>query len=225
MRLLLAEDDESLGADLQARLREQGYAVDWARDGVEAAWLGSENVHDLVVLDIGLPGKDGLAVLREWRERGLDLPVLLLTARDAWFEKVEGFEAGADDYLAKPFHFEELSARLRALSRRASEHPADLMTPSGGLALDEAHQQAVVDGQPVELTGTEFRLLRYLVHHAGHVLSKSRLAEHLYEFDDDRDPNVIEAYVTRLRRKLGRERIETRRGQGYVFHRDPRERS
>ncbi|WP_410473462.1 response regulator transcription factor [Guyparkeria sp. TX1] len=225
MRLLLAEDDESLGADLQARLREQGYAVDWARDGVEAAWLGSENVHDLVVLDIGLPGKDGLAVLLEWRERGLDLPVLLLTARDAWFEKVEGFEAGADDYLAKPFHFEELSARLRALSRRASEHPADLMNSSGGLALDESRQQAVVDGKPVELTGTEFRLLRYFVHHAGHVLSKGRLAEHLYEFDDDRDPNVIEAYVTRLRRKLGREWIETRRGQGYVFHRAPDRRS
>ncbi len=225
MRLLLAEDDASLGADLQARLREHGYAVDWVRDGDEAAWLGRENVHDLVVLDIGLPGKDGLAVLREWREYGLDLPVLLLTARDAWFEKVEGFEAGADDYLAKPFHLEELVARLRALSRRVTEHPADLMQSTGGLLLDESRQRARVDGQPVELTGTEFRLLRYFIHHAGHVLSKSRLADHLYEFDDDRDPNVIEAYVTRLRRKLGREWIETRRGQGYVFHRDRSERS
>ena len=225
MRLLLAEDDASLGADLQARLREHGYAVDWVRDGDEAAWLGGERVHDLVVLDIGLPGRDGLAVLREWRENGLDLPVLLLTARDAWFEKVEGFEAGADDYLAKPFHFEELAARLRALARRVSEHPADLMQSNARLALDEDRQQALVEGQPVELTGTEFRLLRYFVHHAGHVLSKSRLAEHLYAFDDDRDPNVIEAYVTRLRRKLGREWIETRRGQGYVFHRRPGERS
>jgi len=225
MRLLLAEDDASLGADLQARLRERGYAVDWVRDGAEAAWLGGENVHDLVVLDIGLPGRDGLAVLREWRENGLDLPVLLLTARDAWFEKVEGFEAGADDYLAKPFHLEELVARLRALARRVSEHPADLMPSGDGLALDEDRQEARVDGQPVALTGTEFRLLRYFVHHAGHVLSKSRLAEHLYAFDDDRDPNVIEAYITRLRRKLGREWIETRRGQGYVFHRRPGERS
>ncbi|MGC9456571.1 MAG: response regulator transcription factor [Halothiobacillaceae bacterium] len=225
MRLLLAEDDDSLGADLQARLREQGYAVDWAQDGVDAAWLGSENVHDLVVLDIGLPGKDGLAVLREWRAQGLNQPVLLLTARDAWFEKVEGFEAGADDYLAKPFHFEELSARLRALSRRASERPAGLIPVSDGLVIDEARQQAVIDGRSVELTGTEFRLLRYFVHHAGHVLSKSRLAEHIYAFDDDRDPNVIEAYVTRLRRKLGRESIETRRGQGYVFNRHPGGRS
>lgn len=189
MRLLLAEDDDTLGADLQARLRERGYAVDWVRHGDEAAWLGREHVHDLVVLDIGLPGKDGLAVLHEWREKGLDLPVLLLTARDTWFEKVEGFEAGADDYLAKPFHLEELVARLRALSRRVNKHPADLIMQSDhGLVLNEDRQQALVEGRPVELTGTEFRMLRYFVHHTGHVLSKSRLADHLYEFDDDRDP-------------------------------------
>nr|WP_284047586.1 response regulator transcription factor [Guyparkeria hydrothermalis] len=217
--MLLAEDDAALGRDLQAKLREQGYAVDWASDGVEAAFLGSEGIYDVVVLDIGLPGRDGLAVLRDWRRDGLTMPVLLLTARDAWFEKVEGFEAGADDYLAKPFHVEELFARLRALARRAAEQPADLLGGNESLVLDEARQQVTVDGEPVELTGTEFRLLRYFMHHPGHVLSKSRLAEHLYEFDDERDSNVIEAYVTRLRRKIGREHIETRRGQGYVFHR------
>ena len=221
MRLLLVEDDASLGQELQTRLRSDGYAVDWVRDGDEAAWLGSEGLHDLAVVDIGLPRRDGLSVLREWREKGLILPVLILTARDAWFEKVEGFEAGADDYLAKPFHVEELAARLRALARRSAENPADLLEAGSRLVLDEARQQARVDDRSVALTGTEFRLLRYFLHHAGHVLSKSRLADHLYEFDDDRDPNVIEAYVTRLRRKLGREWIETRRGQGYVFHRDP----
>ena len=219
MRLLLAEDDAALGRDLQTKLREQGYAVDWAADGVEAAFLGEEGVYDLVVLDIGLPGRDGLTVLRDWRRQGLVVPVLLLTARDAWFEKVEGFEAGADDYLAKPFHVEELVARLRALTRRSADESARLMADDESLALDEARQRVLVDGRPVELTGTEFRLLRYLMHHPGHVLSKSRLAEHLYEFDDERDSNVIEAYVTRLRRKIGREHIETRRGQGYVFHR------
>jgi len=219
MRLLLAEDDAGLGRDLQAKLREEGYAVDWATDGVEAAFLGNEGVYDVVVLDIGLPGRDGLTVLREWRRGGLTMPVLLLTARDAWFEKVEGFEAGADDYLAKPFHVEELVARLRALARRAAEQPADLLADDESLVLDEARQRVRVDGQLVDLTGTEFRLLRYFMHHAGHVLSKSRLAEHLYEFDDERDSNVIEAYVTRLRRKIGRQHIETRRGQGYVFHR------
>lgn len=220
MRLLLAEDDAALGRDLQAKLREQGYAVDRVTDGLEAAYLGGEGVYDAVVLDIGLPGRDGLAVLREWRRAGLSVPVLLLTARDAWFEKVEGFEAGADDYLAKPFHVEELFARLRALTRRAAEQSAALLSTDESLTLDELRQRARVDGQPVELTGTEFRLLRYFMHHPGHVLSKSQLAEHLYEFDDERDSNVIEAYVTRLRRKIGRERIETRRGQGYVFHRD-----
>ncbi len=220
MRLLLAEDDAALGRDLQAKLREQGYAVDRVTDGLEAAYLGGEGVYDVVVLDIGLPGRDGLAVLREWRRAGLSVPVLLLTARDAWFEKVEGFEAGADDYLAKPFHVEELFARLRALTRRAAEQSAALLSTDESLTLDELRQRARVDGQPVELTGTEFRLLRSFMHHPGHVLSKSQLAEHLYEFDDERDSNVIEAYVTRLRRKIGRERIETRRGQGYVFHRD-----
>jgi len=220
LRLLLAEDDAALGRDLQAKLREQGYAVDRVTDGLEAAYLGGEGVYDVVVLDIGLPGRDGLAVLREWRRAGLSVPVLLLTARDAWFEKVEGFEAGADDYLAKPFHVEELFARLRALTRRAAEQSAALLSTDESLTLDELRQRARVDGQPVELTGTEFRLLRYFMHHPGHVLSKSQLAEHLYEFDDERDSNVIEAYVTRLRRKIGRERIETRRGQGYVFHRD-----
>ena len=219
MRLLLAEDDAALGRDLQAKLREQGYAVDWATDGVEAAFLGGEGIYDVVVLDIGLPERDGLTVLRDWRRDGQSMPVLLLTARDAWFEKVEGFEAGADDYLAKPFHVEELFARLRALARRSAEQPADLLAGNESLVLDEARQRVQVDGQSVELTGTEFRLLRYFMHHPGHVLSKSRLAEHLYEFDDERDSNVIEAYVTRLRRKIGREHIETRRGQGYVFHR------
>jgi len=217
MHILLVEDDPGLARELRDRLREEAYAVDLAVDGVEAEYLGREGLFDAVILDLGLPEKPGLEVLRSWRAAGLDVPVLILTARDAWYEKVEGFEAGADDYLAKPFHVEELLARLRALIRRAGADQGGGISHSG-LTLDESRQAVTTeDGETLQLTGTEYRLLRYFMHHPGRVLSKSRLAEHLYEFDDERDSNVIEVYVTRLRRKLGRELIRTRRGQGYIF--------
>lgn len=218
MRLLLAEDDPVLGADLRARLQQAGYAVDWAQDGLTAYDLGSVEAYDAIILDLGLPGRPGLEVLHLWRTAGQRLPVLILTARDAWHEKVDGFKAGADDYLGKPFHVEELLARLQALIRRANNDVGGLPLTVKGIQLDEERQRArLADGEEVALTGTEFRLLRYFMHHPGHVLSKDRLAEHLYDYDTDQDSNVLEVYVNRLRQKFGREVIETRRGQGYVF--------
>lgn len=217
MRVLVVEDEAALAVELQARLREAGYATDLADNGVDAEHLGREEDYDAIVLDLGLPGRPGLEVLRNWREAGLRTPVLVLTARDAWYEKVEGFKAGADDYLGKPFHIEELLARLTALIRRSHDR-AQAQLQARGLTLDEERQRLRLPaGGEIELTGTEFRLLRYFMLNPGKVLSKSRLAEHLYEFDDERDSNVIEVYVTRLRQKLGRDLIKTRRGQGYVF--------
>jgi DNA-binding response OmpR family regulator len=220
MRLLLAEDDPALGADLKARLQRAGYAVDWAEDGLMAYDLGSVEAYDAIILDLGLPGRPGLDVLRQWRAAGQRLPVLILTARDAWHEKVDGFKAGADDYLGKPFHVEELLARLQALIRRANNDVGGRPLTVKGIQLDEERQRVcLTDGSRSEtaLTGTEFRLLRYFMHHPGHVLSKDRLTEHLYDYDADQDSNVLEVYVNRLRQKLGRDIIETRRGQGYVF--------
>ena len=217
MRLLLAEDDHALAARLSERLRQEGYAVDAIDNGVDAEFMGMEEPYDVVVLDLGLPQRNGLDVLRHWREQARTLPVLILTARDAWQEKVEGFQAGADDYLAKPFHTEELLVRLQALVRRASGQPATRLSLAG-LTLDEGRQVVQLsDGRELSLTGTEFRLLRYFMRHPGEVLSKSRLTEHVYAYDDDRDSNVIEVYINRLRHKLGRECIQTRRGQGYVM--------
>ena len=217
MRLLLVEDDAPLRERLRSGLRQAGFAVDVAADGLEAESCGVAEPYDAVVLDLGLPGKGGLDVLRGWRAEGNQVPVLVLTARDTWSERVDGLKAGADDYLGKPFHLEELVARLNALLRRS--HPeAEASLAGQGLRLDEDRQVAVrADGQVVPLTGTEFRLLRYLMHHPGRVLSKSRLSEHVYELDEDRDSNVIEVYVNRLRQKLGKDLIRTRRGQGYVF--------
>lgn len=217
MRLLLVEDDAPLRERLRSGLRQAGFAVDVAADGLEAESCGVAEPYDAVVLDLGLPGKSGLEVLRGWRAEGNQVPVLVLTARDTWSERVDGLKAGADDYLGKPFHLEELVARLNALLRRS--HPeAEASLAGQGLRLDEDRQVAVrADGQVVPLTGTEFRLLRYLMHHPGRVLSKSRLSEHVYELDEDRDSNVIEVYVNRLRQKLGKDLIRTRRGQGYVF--------
>jgi DNA-binding response OmpR family regulator len=179
--------------------------------------MGEQEPYDAIVLDLGLPRRPGLEVLRNWRGGGLATPVLILTARDAWHEKVEGFQAGADDYLGKPFHVEELVARLNALIRRASgvARP-DLQ--SNGLELDDSRQSVrTADGRDIELTGTEFRLLRYFMLHPGRILSKSQLAEHVYDYDSDKDSNVIEVYVRRLRLKLGDDLIDTKRGQGYVF--------
>jgi DNA-binding response OmpR family regulator len=217
VRILLVEDDTDLSGSLQARLREQGFAVDVADNGIDGEHLGREESYDAVILDLGLPGRPGLEVLANWRAAGIGVPVIILTARDAWHEKVDGFKAGADDYLAKPFHVEELLARLQAVVRRSVTQSTGMLTVCG-LTLDEERRYCTRDdGTAIELTGTEFRLLRYFMLHPGKVLSKSRLAEHIYEFDDERDSNVIEVYVTRLRGKIGKGLITTRRGQGYVF--------
>ncbi len=217
MRLLLVEDDTELAERVAHDLRRQGYAVDHSVDGVDAEFLGLEGLYDAVILDLGLPGKTGLEVLHTWRQKGLATPVLVLTARDTWSERVEGLHAGADDYLGKPFHMEELVARLQALLRRSTGR-ASAELSVGNLLLDESRQSVrLANGTEVVLTGTEFRLLRYLMTHPDQVLSKSRLTEHVYEEDHDRDSNVLEVYVRRLRDKIGRDHIETRRGQGYLF--------
>lgn len=221
MRLLLVEDDKRLADGIATDLRQAGFAVDTATDGIDAEYLGRAQEYDAVILDLGLPGKPGLDVLRSWRDSGLMIPVLILTARDSWTERVLGLKSGADDYLGKPFHFEELSARLDALLRRSTGRATPELSVAG-LRLDEERQHVQrADGVEVELTGTEFRLLRYLMSHPDRLLSKSRLTEHVYEGDHDRDSNVLEVYVRRLREKIGREYIETRRGQGYLFRSRP----
>ncbi len=217
MRLLLVEDDKQLAAGIADDLRREGFAIDIANDGIEAEFLGLNEVYDAAILDLGLPRKPGLEVLKSWREKKLMIPVLILTARDSWSERVAGLKSGADDYLGKPFHHEELSARLHALLRRSTGR-ADAGLSIAGLYLDEDLQRVkLADGTNAELTGTEFRLLRYMMSHPDKVLSKSRLTDHVYEWDHDRDSNVLEVYIRRLREKIGRELIETRRGQGYLF--------
>ncbi len=219
MRLLLVEDDTELSSSLHTRLKREGFAVDIANNGVDGEFMGDETPYDAVILDLGLPQRSGLEVLQHWRQRGNRVPVIILTARDAWHERVDGFKAGADDYLGKPFHFEELLVRVQALIRRHLQAAVlDQRLHCCGLQLDEAHQQVTTpDGEVFDLTGTEFRLLRYFMLHPGRILTKSRLTEHVYEQDSDRDSNVIEVYVRHLRRKLGDWRIQTRRGQGYIF--------
>jgi len=217
LRLLLVEDDAELVATLKKSLTAAGYAVDVADNGIDGEYLGNEGIYDIAVLDLGLPRRNGLEVLANWRRQNNHLPVIVLTARDAWHQRVDGFKAGADDYLGKPFHVEELLARLSALIHRSRQAPGGTLDACG-LRLDEERQTVTTeDGTEHSLTGTEFRLLRYFLLNPGHVLSKSRLTEHIYDFDSDKDSNVIEVYIKRLRQLLGRERIETRRGQGYVF--------
>lgn len=217
MRLLLVEDDATLGPQLQSALQQAGYAVDLAVDGIDAEALGDIEPYDIVVLDLGLPKRPGLTVLANWRSRGNRLPVVILTARESWQEKVEGFNIGADDYVGKPFRIEELLARISAVLKRSHGAVTGKLR-AAGITLDEETQSAVLqDGRVCDLTGTEFRLLRYFMMHPGQVLSKSRLTEHVYEYDEDKDSNVIEVYVNRLRQKIGLELIQTRRGQGYVF--------
>jgi len=228
MRILLAEDDEPLASALLLNLRAAGYAVDWAADGEEADYLAREGLFDAVILDLGLPKQAGLPVLRGWRAAGLALPVLILTGRDAWHQKVDGFAAGADDYLTKPFHPEELLARLSVLLRRARGLVPGALTV-GMWELDEGRQMLLRHGKAqdeakneaknevIALTAMEFRLLRVLMLHAGQVLAKAWLEEHLYDEGHEHGSNVLEVYVNRLRAKLGREQIQTRRGQGYVF--------
>ncbi|MCG5535237.1 response regulator transcription factor [Ectothiorhodospira mobilis] len=221
MRLLIIEDDPELGPRLRARLAREGLAVDLVDNGVDGHHLGAEEAFDLIVLDLGLPDRPGLEILEQWRAAGMTVPVLILTARSGWRERVDGLRRGADDYLGKPFHVEELLARVHALLRRAA--PArETVLRLGPWCLDEARQMLVAaegDGS-LPLTGTEFRLLRYLLRHPGQVLSKTRLAEHLYEYESERDSNVVEVYIARLREKLGPGWIRTRRGQGYVLETD-----
>ncbi|PIQ29056.1 DNA-binding response regulator [bacterium (Candidatus Blackallbacteria) CG17_big_fil_post_rev_8_21_14_2_50_48_46] len=216
MRLLLVEDDAALAEALRSGLEQAGYAVDWSEQAQDADWLVRQNLYEAVILDLGLPDRPGLELLKDWRQRKLDLPVLILTARGAWFEKVEGFKAGADDYLAKPFHSEELLVRLQALIRRHHRLPQGQLQV-GDLVLDENRQEVWQAGSPVVLTGQEFRLLRVLMLHPGQVLSKQQLGEQLYDFDQEVDSNTLEVFIARLRQKIGRERIQTRRGQGYRF--------
>eukprot|EP01037_Dinobryon_pediforme_P014197 gene14197-14316_t len=214
MRLLLIEDEPDIGRQLKTALSDAGYVVDLARDGEEGQFLGETEPYDAVVLDLGLPKVDGVSVLERWRRAGLSTPVLILTARGAWSDKVAGFDAGADDYLTKPFHTEELLARLRALLRRAAGH-AQPQLSCGDLRLDPKAARASVNGEPLRLTSLEYRLLHYMIMHNERVISRTELVEHLYDQDFDRDSNTIEVFIGRLRKKLGSDRIETVRGLGY----------
>ena len=217
MRLLLVEDDPALGPQVQSALQQAGYAVDLAANGIDAEALGDIEPYDMVVLDLGLPGRSGMTVLANWRSRGNAVPVVVLTARDTWQERIEGFKAGADDYVGKPFQFEELLARIGAVLKRSQGVAAGPLVVEGIMLEEETQSMVDTRGARHELTGTEFRLLRYFMLHAGQVLSKSRLTEHVYDYDSDKDSNVIEVFVNRLRHKLGDELIQTRRGQGYIF--------
>ncbi|MBT9529989.1 MAG: response regulator transcription factor [Pseudomonas sp.] len=217
MRLLLVEDHVPLADELLASLTQQGYAVDWLADGRDAAYQGATEPYDLIILDLGLPGKPGLEVLREWRAGGLATPVLILTARSSWAERIEGLQTGADDYLSKPFHPQELLLRIQGLLRRAHGLANQPQLQAAGLQLDESRQCVSRGAEVIELTAAEFRLLRYFMLHPQQLLSKSHLAEHMYDGETERDSNVLEVQVNRLRGKLGREVIETKRGQGYRF--------
>jgi two-component system OmpR family response regulator len=214
MRVLVVEDEPDLRRQLVKALTEAGYAVDQAADGEEGQFLGETEPYDAVVLDLGLPKIDGVTVLKGWREDGKAFPVLILTARGRWSEKVEGFDAGADDYLTKPFHIEELLARLRALMRRAAGH-ATAALECGDLRVDTRAARATVSGEPIKLTSHEYKVLSYLMHHRGRVVPRAELIEHIYDQDFDRDSNTIEVFIGRLRRKIGNDRIQTERGLGY----------
>jgi two-component system OmpR family response regulator len=214
VRVLVVEDDADLSRQLKAVLTEAGYAVDTAPDGEEGHFLGDTEPYDAVVLDLGLPVIDGVTVLKRWRRAGRNMPVLILTARDRWSEKVAGFDAGADDYVTKPFQIEEVLARIRALIRRAAGHSSGELE-CGGLLINSGSGRVTVDGDPVKLTAQEFRLLDYLMHHKGKIVSRTELTEHIYDQDFDRESNTIEVFVGRLRKKLGGDYIKTVRGLGY----------
>ena len=223
MRVLVIEDEPVLRENLVSRLRASGFVVDSAADGIEGEYMGSEFPIDIAIVDLGLPGKPGLDVIRAWRLAGRSFPILILTARDRWQEKVEALQSGADDYVTKPFEFEEISARLQALLRRTGGWSQPVLR-AGKVELDPRSQQVTVNGIAVELTAFEYRLLEYLMLHAGQVISKAELTDKLYEQDFDRDSNVIEVFVGRLRRKLDPDGsvqpIETLRGRGYRLARD-----
>jgi two-component system OmpR family response regulator len=216
MRLLVVEDDPDLNRQLVTALSDAGYAVDSAADGEDGHHLGDSEPYDAIVLDLGLPKIDGITVLERWRKNGKMMPVLILTARDRWSDKVQGFDAGADDYVAKPFHMEEVLARIRALLRRSAGHATNELV-CGPVTLDTRSSRVSVNGNPVRLTSHEYRLLAYLMHHTGRVVSRTELVEHLYDQDFDRDSNTIEVFVGRLRKKLGIDVIQTVRGLGYML--------
>jgi two-component system OmpR family response regulator len=216
VRLLVVEDDKTLNRQIVSALEDAGYAVDKAFDGEDGQYLGENEPYDAVILDLGLPKVDGVTLLGHWRRAGLKMPVIILTARDRWSDKVQGFDAGADDYVTKPFHMEELLARVRAILRRAAGH-ATAEIVCGPVSLDTRSGRVVVDGNPIKLTSHEYRLLAYLMHHKGRIVSRGELTEHLYDQDFDRDSNTIEVFVGRLRRKLGVDVIQTVRGLGYVI--------
>ena len=215
MRLLVVEDDKDINRQVVAALEEAGYVADKAYDGEEGGYLGESEPYDAIILDMGLPKADGVTVLQKWRRAGVKTPVIILTARDRWSDKVDGFDAGADDYVTKPFHMEELMARVRALLRRAAGH-ATSQIACGPVTLDTRSGKVFVDGAQVKLTSHEYRLLSYLMHHTGRVVSRAELTEHLYDQDFDRDSNTIEVFVGRLRKKLGVDLIQTVRGLGYL---------
>ena len=220
MRILVVEDEPALSDQLAAALRQAGYAVDCAADGARADLVARTEPYDAIVLDLGLPAIDGLTLLRRWRDAGLAMPVLVLTARGSWHDKVQGIDSGADDYVAKPFRMEEVLARLRALIRRASGHPTPQLR-CGSVVLDPRFARVTVDGVPVKLTSHEFRVLSYLMHQRGRVVSQAELTEHIYAQDFDRDSNTVEVFIGRLRRKLGASFIETVRGLGYRIEAEP----
>ena len=214
LRVLVIEDETRLSRQLAAALADAGYAVDCAADGERGDFLAQTEAYDAVVLDLGLPKVDGLTLLRRWRDAGIAVPVLVLTARGSWHEKVQGIDGGADDYVAKPFRMEEVLARLRALIRRAGGHVTTELR-CGAVALDPRAARVTLKGQAVKLTSHEFRVLSYLMHHRGRVVSQTELSEHIYAQDADRDSNTVEVFIARLRRKLGASFIETVRGFGY----------
>ncbi len=214
MRVLIVEDEPTLAKQLRTALEGAGYAVDSAADGEDGHYLGSTENYDAVILDLGLPEVDGLTVLDRWRKEGRVTPVLVLTARDSWSDKVAGLDAGADDYLAKPFQTEELIARLRALIRRASGNASSELT-AGDVRLDTRSGRVTLAGEPVKMTAQEFKLLSYLMHNKGKMVSRTELIEHIYDQDFDRDSNTIEVFITRIRKKLGADLISTTRGLGY----------
>ena len=224
MRILVVEDETELREQLQQMLQQASYAVDTAADGREALFMGREYPFDLAGVDIGLPIMSGVEVIQQWRQLGRDFPVLILTARGRWQEKVEGLEAGADDYMVKPFHQEELQARVRALLRRSAGVAQSSVT-SGPVVLDTSSQSVQVNGEPLELTAYEYKVLEYLLFNTGKVISKTELTEHIYDQDFDRDSNVIEVFVGRLRKKLDPDNslkpIETLRGRGYRWALEP----
>ncbi len=219
MRILVAEDDAALGQQIKAALNDEGRAVDLVQDGEEACFMGANEPYDIVVLDIGLPGKDGISVLKEWRRDKVDMPVLILTARDGWSERVDGLDAGADDYMTKPFHMPELSARIRAMLRRQAGQ-SDPVFQRGPIVFDSRTNKVLNNGMPVSLTAQETAVLSYLFHNAGRMVSRTELSEHIYEYDGDRDSNTIAVFVNRLRKKLGNDLIDSARGQGYQINLD-----